>query len=227
MMVKAGRKIAIISISLSSGGAERCSGLLGIMLEKKGFEIHHIIINDGTDFHFNGKLFNLGQQGITQNPFIRKIKKGILLYKYLKENQIDIVIDNRTRTNVIREFLAQLIFGKRRKLAIIQNFNLGKYLPKSVFLARIVYRNAEKIVCVSKAIQEEVIKEYGLTNTTVIYNPVLISDKDPEKIELHPGYGFAKHKGYATPEHLEALERLGPCALHRPSFAPVRQLALI
>jgi ribonuclease HII len=44
---------------------------------------------------------------------------------------------------------------------------------------------------------------------------------------LHPGYGFAKHKGYATPEHLEALERLGPCALHRPSFAPVRQLALL
>jgi len=44
---------------------------------------------------------------------------------------------------------------------------------------------------------------------------------------LHPGYGFARHKGYATPEHLDALERLGPCALHRPSFAPVRQLALI
>lgn len=43
---------------------------------------------------------------------------------------------------------------------------------------------------------------------------------------LHPGYGFAKHKGYATPEHLQALDRLGPCALHRPSFAPVRQLRL-
>ena len=37
-----------------------------------------------------------------------------------------------------------------------------------------------------------------------------------------PGYGFARHKGYGTPEHLEALERLGPCALHRFSFAPVR-----
>lgn len=43
---------------------------------------------------------------------------------------------------------------------------------------------------------------------------------------LHPGYGFAKHKGYGTPEHLQALDRLGPCALHRPSFAPVRQLKL-
>lgn len=36
-----------------------------------------------------------------------------------------------------------------------------------------------------------------------------------------PGYGFALHKGYATRIHLEALERLGPCPLHRQSFAPV------
>jgi ribonuclease HII len=44
----------------------------------------------------------------------------------------------------------------------------------------------------------------------------------------HPGYGFAAHKGYPTPEHLEALERLGACPLHRRSFAPVaRKLGLI
>ena len=41
----------------------------------------------------------------------------------------------------------------------------------------------------------------------------------------HPGYGFAAHKGYATPGHLAALERLGPCAAHRLSFAPVRAAA--
>ncbi len=41
---------------------------------------------------------------------------------------------------------------------------------------------------------------------------------------LHPGYGFADHVGYGTPQHLERLRRLGPCALHRRSFAPVRAL---
>jgi ribonuclease HII len=40
-----------------------------------------------------------------------------------------------------------------------------------------------------------------------------------------PGYGFARHKGYGAPEHLAALERLGPCELHRRSFAPVRAAA--
>ncbi len=41
---------------------------------------------------------------------------------------------------------------------------------------------------------------------------------------LHPGYGFARHKGYSTAEHFEALQRLGPCILHRRGFEPVRRL---
>uniref|UniRef100_A0A8J7VUW0 Ribonuclease HII n=1 Tax=Coralloluteibacterium stylophorae TaxID=1776034 RepID=A0A8J7VUW0_9GAMM len=40
---------------------------------------------------------------------------------------------------------------------------------------------------------------------------------------VYPGYGFARHKGYGTPEHLERLAALGPCAIHRRSFAPVRE----
>lgn len=38
----------------------------------------------------------------------------------------------------------------------------------------------------------------------------------------HPGYGFARHKGYPTAAHLAALDALGPCPEHRRSFAPVR-----
>lgn len=37
------------------------------------------------------------------------------------------------------------------------------------------------------------------------------------------GYGFARHKGYPTAEHLAALATLGPCPIHRRSFAPLRQ----
>ncbi len=39
----------------------------------------------------------------------------------------------------------------------------------------------------------------------------------------HPGYGFARHKGYPTREHLAALERLGVLPEHRRSFGPVRR----
>jgi len=39
-----------------------------------------------------------------------------------------------------------------------------------------------------------------------------------------PGYGFANHKGYSTPEHLAALKVFGPCEIHRRSFEPVQVL---
>lgn len=40
----------------------------------------------------------------------------------------------------------------------------------------------------------------------------------------YPGYGFARHKGYGTREHIESLRMNGPCPLHRRSFRPVREL---
>ena len=43
----------------------------------------------------------------------------------------------------------------------------------------------------------------------------------------YPGYGFDRHKGYATRQHLDALRRLGPSPLHRCSFSPVSQLELL
>ena len=43
---------------------------------------------------------------------------------------------------------------------------------------------------------------------------------------LYPGYGFAQHKGYPTPAHMAALNRLGPCPEHRRSFGPVAQREL-
>ena len=42
----------------------------------------------------------------------------------------------------------------------------------------------------------------------------------------HPGYGFSKHKGYGTRQHLDALAALGVSPVHRRSFAPVRQAEL-
>ena len=52
-------------------------------------------------------------------------------------------------------------------------------------------------------------------------------DADCLRLEqLYPGYGFAKHKGYPTKAHLEALAKLGPCPEHRRSFGPVSQLTL-
>lgn len=42
--------------------------------------------------------------------------------------------------------------------------------------------------------------------------------------ELFPQYGFARHKGYGTREHLQALQEYGPCPIHRYTFEPIRSI---
>ena len=50
-------------------------------------------------------------------------------------------------------------------------------------------------------------------------------DRLMTKLDMqYPGYGFASHKGYATPEHQRAIRELGPCAIHRRSFDYIREL---
>jgi ribonuclease HII len=53
-------------------------------------------------------------------------------------------------------------------------------------------------------------------------------DREMKELEQHyPGYGFAQHKGYGTELHLNRLRQLGACAIHRRSFAPVREVLLL
>ena len=64
---------------------------------------------------------------------------------------------------------------------------------------------------------------------TVVVAPESQRDRDKIMFDYsreHPGYGWERNKGYPTPEHVEALGRLGPTVHHRRSFAPVRQLTL-
>jgi ribonuclease HII len=50
-------------------------------------------------------------------------------------------------------------------------------------------------------------------------------DREMERLDLlYPGYGLARHKGYPTRDHIAALRALGPSAIHRRSFGPVRSL---
>jgi ribonuclease HII len=65
-------------------------------------------------------------------------------------------------------------------------------------------------------------RSYSIAAASVIAK--VTRDRIMREYDLEfPGYGFAEHKGYMTPRHMAALAELGPCKLHRRSFAPVRQ----
>jgi len=65
-------------------------------------------------------------------------------------------------------------------------------------------------------------KSYSIAAASVIAKVT----RDRLMVQMHeryPQYDFKSHKGYSTPEHLQALAQFGPCPIHRRSFFPVRQ----
>jgi len=73
----------------------------------------------------------------------------------------------------------------------------------------------------SKAIVKGDAKSYTIGAASIVAKVL----RDRLMVELdreYPGYGFAAHKGYGTAAHLAAIQKLGPCPLHRRSFAPLR-----
>jgi len=175
------RKIAIVSASLGVGGAERFAAMLGTMLHGLGYEIHHLIILDFVTYEYEGKLVNLGKMFAQEQGVFRAVKKGKYIARYLHDNQIDTIIDLRSRPMLVREIFTKWIYGQRQTYFMVHSANLEMYFPKSRFWAKYLYAKATKIVTVSKAIEQKIQAQYGLTNTKTIYNPVNFPDAVNDK----------------------------------------------
>lgn len=178
--MKTNNKIAIVSASLGVGGAERFAGLLSFMLHDLGYEVHNIIILDYVEYDFKGKLVNLGQLFANEKGIFRAVKKGKYIAKYLAENDIEMVVDNRSRPTIVRELFTKWIYGNRKVYYIIHSSNLEMYLTNSVFWAKYIFGEATKLVCVSKEIEEKLKNKYQFTNTKTIYNPIVFPEKVAE-----------------------------------------------
>jgi ribonuclease HII len=85
----------------------------------------------------------------------------------------------------------------------------GNQLPRLPMACRAIVGGDAKVRAISAA-----------SIVAKVYRDRLCGDLHEE----HPEYGFAAHKGYSTPEHLDALRRHGACRHHRRSFAPVREV---
>ena len=77
--------------------------------------------------------------------------------------------------------------------------------------------------------QQSVVQGDSISKSIAAASVLAKVHRDRMLVELdavYPGYGLARHKGYCSQEHLEALARLGPTPLHRKSFAPVAQTVM-
>lgn len=123
---------------------------------------------------------------------------------------IEIGVADIDRLNILQATLlgmarALAALAPPPRLALID----GNHLPKD-------------LVCAARAIVDGDATEPAIGAASILAKVArdrILCELDA----IHPGYGFARHKGYPTPEHFAALERLGPCEAHRRSFAPVQR----
>ncbi len=158
------------------------------------------------------------------------------------EVRIDSVRDSKTLTASQRERLADVI----RKKAV--TWAIGESSPSEIAMLNLHWAAVEAmkraITQLTPAPDAVLVDAYRIPGLPCIQQAIIKGDQKVRSIaaasivakvhrdalmqELdrqYPGYGFSVHKGYGTKGHQEALRRLGPCPIHRQSFAPVRALS--
>ena len=163
------KKICIVVSSLGGGGAERSSALLSHILDGLGYDIHIVSVLDRIDYSYKGTLFNLGKIKKEDSSIFGRINRLFIFKKYLKKNNIEIVIDARSRVQAYREFLVAKFIYTLPVIYVLHNYNYKKAFTSYRWLNTYLYKN-KKMVAVSKAAEDNYRKTYALKNITTIYN---------------------------------------------------------
>ncbi len=169
-------KIALIGYRLGIGGAERVMANLSVFFEKKGIEVHNIIVIDEVSYPFSGKLINLGKLKNKYNGIFNKLNRYLFLRNYLRENNFDFVIDFRFRNKPLQELLIAKLLYKSKTIYTVHSYLIDHYMSNWSYLTRFTYSNSYKMVTVTNKIKEIIEHKHLLTNLQTIYNPINIEE---------------------------------------------------
>lgn len=184
-------KIALIGYRLSHGGAEKVMALLSQFFEKKGIEIHNIIVLDEVSYSYSGKLVNLGKMKNGTNGLFNKWNRLVFLKKYLDENNFDFIIDFRFRIKPIQELIIAKWLYKTKSIFMVHSYLIDHYMPNWSFLTRFMYGDCYKLVSITNESKTLIERKHHLKNVVRIYNPIdinAIAEKSKELNELPYDY---------------------------------------
>ncbi len=167
-------QICIVSDQLAGGGAEKVSALLSIYFQKKDIKVHHVIVVDNVEYSFSGQLLNLGKLKNINNGIFNKLKRFRVLYRFLRKNKFDFIIDTRVRNNTVQEYIISKFIFNAPLIVIVHSFMTAMYFPKNQFWGRRIFNHCYKIISVSESISRKIIIEFGYSNVQKINNPVEI-----------------------------------------------------
>ncbi len=137
-------------------------------------------------------------------------------------------LEKEIKQNAIAWFVAMATVGEIDSLNIYQASLLAmkRAVDGLMVMPDYILTDARTIPDITIS-QQGIIRGDALSLTIAAASILAKTARDRMLGELakkYPGYGFEKHKGYPTPEHCAALQRLGACPEHRTSFAPVSKV---
>ncbi len=164
-------KIALATVTLSDGGAERCAATLSHFFANQGFVVHHLVFSGKIEYDYSGEVLHLAKYSSSSFGFINRIRRFFHLKKYLKKQNFDYIIDFRIKQFFWQEFILHNYVYKNH-IQTIHSHKLDSYIPKNKFLAQLLYKKCKLFVAVSKGIEEKIKTEYNFKNIHQIYNPI-------------------------------------------------------
>ncbi|MBS1271970.1 MAG: Ribonuclease HII [Candidatus Marinimicrobia bacterium] len=152
-------------------------------------------------------------EGLTDSKKL-SVKKRELLFEQLRESDCDFGIGVVEQSDIDKmNILQATVLAMKKAIGALRSppdFLLvdGSYLPEFIHPAQAITKGDSRCLSIAAA---SIIAKVTRDN--------LMQQLDP----FFPGYGFAKHKGYGTKQHLEAIEKYGPTPVHRLTFGGVRE----
>jgi N-acetylgalactosamine-N,N'-diacetylbacillosaminyl-diphospho-undecaprenol 4-alpha-N-acetylgalactosaminyltransferase len=214
----------LVTVTLSDGGAERCAALLSNYFENQDIEVYHVVFSGKVAYDYSGKLFHLEHLKDKRNSWWSRSKRFFALKQFFDTNHFDYVIDFRTKEYLLQEMIIHnFVFPKF--IQTIHSYKIKSYVPKNKFLAKLLYRNCQQFISVSKGIQEKVNKNYNFLPTKLIYNPIdfeFISNQS--KQEVTNDFQYVLSAGSMN-KNIKQFNKLVEC--YANSILPSKKIKLI
>ena len=217
-------KIALVGDCLANGGAEKVHALLSVYFQEQGMKVHNCIFVDWVSYDYLGSLFNLGIINPDANFIKRKITRFFAFKKFIKENNVDVVIDFRMRTSFLQEFLLSTFCYSKNTYFTVHSGILEYYFPKNSWLSKLIYQN-KNIVAVSIAIQKAIIEKGISKQVDQIYNPIdlkAISQLQTEYLVSEENYILAVGRMNDDVKQFDKLIRA-----YATSLLPAKKIKLV
>lgn len=162
------KNIAILSTSLANGGAERFVLNLRQLLLNLNYNVHVVLVSDVVDFSIDFDYVSLDNERTNHFSFL----KPLVLDRFLKNNNIHIVIDNRTISTLSKAYVYSLVLRKYKVIKMVHNYKIDRYLFDSLSYNKLCFNSVDAFVGVSNQIALRVKTIFRDKKVLSIYNSI-------------------------------------------------------